>query len=466
MSGVNLEYSMRRLGILAILGAWTLAASGADSGPTFSATQLRSDLKEIDHALHEMPADLSHSVDARELDRAVRDLDAKLEKSPPLTRDEAWRQFATLNPLLADGHLFIGFVDWRADVRAHLANGGRLFPFEVDVTPGCELGLHQDARIAFEPPYSHSLIRAINGIAATDVCEQLMARAHGDTRAFRADLLSRRFWFFYWKVFGAPDTYEISFAADRKKRFEGGVLAFSGNPRLPGLLQGETEFARQFDLELAAPDASRGKAGTAILHLRTFAWPEKDAVLAFTRQSFESLRRQNIKSLVIDLRDNGGGNDDQWIEGVMPYIATKRWRTASSYRKRVVTPDPAKGEKAGDVVGGPMDNWFEPRLNDPLHFDGQVYVAVGPGTYSSAVVMATVFQDFGFGTLIGSGGSVRASQSGGTRRTTLTNTGLIVVTPRFVLTRPSGKTQPELLAPDVALAPDASLVDFPATMTK
>jgi hypothetical protein len=113
-----------------------------------------------------------------------------------------------------------------------------------------------------------------------------------------------------------------------------------------------------------------------------------------------------------------------------------------------------------------METWFDPQPDNPLRFRGRVYVAVGPATYSSAVVMATVFQDFGIGKVIGSGDSVRANQSGGTRRTTLTNTGLIVVTPRFVLTRPSGAHQPLLLTPDIECGADCPLADLSATRSE
>jgi hypothetical protein len=430
------------LTILASLLSMVLTPPAA-AGPTYTPEQLRADLREIRTALHDMPADLSHSVDPAVLDQAIQTLDWKLVNSRALTREEAWRVFATLNPLLADGHLFVGFVDWRADVRAHLANGGRLFPFAVVVSPQCELSVHEDP---------NARIRAVNGIAASAVCEQLMARMHGDTRAFRADLLTRRFWFFYWKMFGAPERYDIEFEAIGSRRFD-------GDKDLPALLVAEESFSRLFDLTFVNDDPAGKSASTAILSLRTFAWPDKNEVLAFTKQSFEALRRRNIKTLIIDLRDNGGGNDDQWIEGVMPYLATKRFRTASTYRKRVVTPDPAKHEVAGAVVDGEIETWYSPQPDNPARFGGKVYVAVGPGTYSSAIVMATVFQDFGFGEVIGTGDSVRASQSGGTRRTTLTNTGLIVVSPRFVLRRPSGAKQPELFTPDITWS-GASIVDF------
>ncbi len=426
--------------------------------PRFTSEQLRADLKEADRALHEMSADLGHSVDDTALARAIRELDTQLAGSAPLTRDEAWRKFATLNPLLADGHLFVGFVDWRGDTRAHIADGGTLFPVQVDVTPACELSVHQDPRSSYLPPEAYARIRAVNGIPGNEVCEQLMARVHGDTRVFRADLLSRRFWFFFWKVYGAPESYELTLEPGMPGGFAG-TRRFNGSKRLPGLLEAEEDFRRQFELTFVG-DPDGKDADTAILSLRTFAWRSKDEVLAFTEQSFESLERWNIRTLIIDLRDNGGGNDDQWIEGVMPYVATKRWRTASTYRKRVVTPDLAKGEKAGDVVDGQIETWYEPQPGNPLRFGGKVYVAIGPGTYSSAVVMATVFQDFGMGKVIGSGDSVRASQSGGTRRTTLTNTGLVVVAPRFVLTRPSGARQPALLEPDITLRAGQSLADL------
>jgi len=427
--------------LAAVLMGWCTTSAADPAPPAFTPEQMRSDLREIRQALFTMPADLAHSVEASDLDEAIRKLDGKLAGSPPLTRDEAWRVFATLNPLLADGHLFVGFVDWRGDVRAHLASGGSLFPVGLDVTPDCRVRLHDVENPALMQ-LEGAQVRGVNGVPMRDICRAMMDRLHGDTRAFRADLLERRFWFFYWKLYGAPANYRLTFES-------GGVLDLPGSTALPDLLVAEESFDRQFELTPLA-DA-------AVLKLGTFAWPKKDEVLAFTRSAFESLRQWKTKTLIIDLRDNGGGNDDQWIEGVMPYLAARRWRTASTYRKRVVVADPAKGEKTGDVVDGEMQTWYEPLPDEAARFEGMVYVVVGPGTYSSAVVMSTVFQDFGFGKVVGSGGSVRASQSGGTRRTTLTNTGLIVVTPRFVLRRPSGMKGPELLAPDVAFADSASI---------
>ncbi|HEV8443555.1 MAG TPA: hypothetical protein VGQ27_08740, partial [Steroidobacteraceae bacterium] len=100
---------MRKLLILFAVVAAPVAPA-APPTPTFSAIELRADLAEIDRAVHDMPPDLGHSADVPRLERAIREMDASLASSPPLDRDAAWRLFATLNPLLADGHLFVGFV--------------------------------------------------------------------------------------------------------------------------------------------------------------------------------------------------------------------------------------------------------------------------------------------------------------------------------------------------------------------
>ena len=407
----------------------------ASAPATFTPVELRADLAELKRALHEMPPNLNRTADPSQFERAIRKIESGLENSPPLDRDAVWRLFATLNPSLADGHLLVGFVDWRGDTRAHLASGGVLFPFEVQVTPQCEVRVRATlgGRIS---PLENLRLRSINKVPARQVCEQMLARAHGDTVNFRADLLSRRFWFYYWKLFGAPATFDLDLAALQ------GTQSFPGSTELPQLLADEASFERQFWLETLTE-------GTVAMKLGTFAWPEKQQLLDFTRSSFEKMRDIGTKNLIIDLRDNGGGDDVMWLEGVMPYIATKPYRTGSTFRKRVVVANPEKGEVVGSVVDGQIETWYPAHPDNPLRFRGRVFVVVGPGTYSSAVVFSNVMQDFGFGVVAGVGESVRANLSGGVRRTTLTHSGLIMAAPRFELNRPSGALEPVFFRPDI-----------------
>jgi C-terminal processing protease CtpA/Prc len=289
-------------------------------------------------------------------------------------------------------------------------------------------------------------VATINGIDAHAVSAALLARVHGDTPAFRDALLSRRFWFYYWKVYGAPAAFEIGFAGEKAPR------QIAGSTALPAVLADEESFERQFRLELLSNN-------TAVLTLNSFAWPDKAQFLTFTHDAFQEVRAARAKTLIIDVRANGGGNDEMWIEGVLPYLATKPYRWASRFRKRVVVADPARHEAVGDIVDGEVETWIPAQPDNPLRFRGRVYVLLGAATYSSAVVFSNVMQDFHFGTIAGRAGSVRAAQTGGTRRTTLPNSGLIVVAPRFVLTRPSGALQPALLTPDLVVRDLSQLLE-------
>lgn len=419
--------------MLAVVQACAVLATAAGP-PEFTPEQLRADLAALTAALRDMPPDLAHTVDPKKVAEALGELEKQIGATP-LDRDAAWRLFATLNPLLGDGHLFVGFVDWRAETREHLKSGGVLFPFEMSASPDGELRIAQSLGGA-PSDLAGAQIETLNGVDARAVTAALLARVHGDTPNFRTALLARRFWLYYWKVFGAPLRFDVGLAGEKDARHIGGSAA------LPAVLADEDSFERQFRVELK-PDHA------AVLTVSSFAWGDKAQFLAFTRDAFEKLRAARTRNLIIDVRANGGGNDEMWIEGILPYLANKPYRWASHYRKRVVVADAAKHEAVGDIVDGEVETWTPPQPDNPLRFTGKVYVLVGSATYSSAVVFSNVVQDFGFGTIAGVGNSVRSATTGGTRRTTLPNSGLIVVSPRFVLTRPSGKTEPALLTPDL-----------------
>lgn len=423
---------MRFLWLLLCLGSLPLAAQ-----TRYPATQLLEDLTTLETAIRTTHPDLQHSTDEAEFARAMRSLRARLDR--PMTRDEAWQAFATLNPLLADGHLFVGFANWRADTDAHLASGGVLFPFEVQATPG-QLIIRSELGGAGSP-HVGARVRSINGVDVKQITATLLARVHGDTPAFRADLLSRRWWLYYWKMYGAPKEFAI--VLDDAARTS---LRVPGSSQKPATLVTEATFEGQFAFALLP-------CNTAQLTVRSFSW-DQQPFLDFTQDAFRKMHDAGVRRLIIDVRDNGGGDDAMWIEGILPYVATKPYRWASTYKKRVVEGHRDEGEQLGAVVSGEIDRWIPPQPDHPLRYSGELYVLIGGGTYSSAVLFANVVRDFGFGKLAGTGGSARADQSGGIQKAVLPNTGLAVWSPRFILKRPSGQSQPLFLQPDVAIDED------------
>ena len=255
--------------------------------------------------------------------------------------------FATLNPLLADGHLFVGIPNWRAEAEAHLAQGGTFFPVEVYVSDDGSV-LVKAALGGGETPHAGARLQSINGVDARVVSAELLARAHGDTPAFRAELVSRRWWFYYWKVYGAKVDFDLDFSGGQPAS-----VRVPGSREKPEFLAEEADFGRQFGIELLR---CRG----ALLTVKSFSWKDKAQFIAFTRDAFGRIRDAGVQTLVIDVRANGGGDDDYWIEGILPYVATKPYRWASTYRKRVLEEYRDEGETTGDVVSGEIDRWIQP----------------------------------------------------------------------------------------------------------
>lgn len=409
----------------------------AQPGPLLTPEQLRADLRFIQETIAATHPEPGFSADPAALRLAYRQIEARMQA--PMTPDQAWRLLATLNPLFADGHLAITPAAPLAHSQAFLDGGGRFFPYEVNLDAGGALRIR--ARLGGAPsPLAGTRIRGINGVPAEQLVAELLARCHGDTPAFRASLLSQRWPFLYWKVLGAPASYALQLD-------DGRTLDAPGAAALPAYLAGDTGFARQFRFELLP-----GKA--ALLTLDTFIWPDKPRFLAFTADAFRQMRDTGVRTLLIDVRQNGGGNDDLWLDGVLPYLADKPYRWASNYRKKVIKGRDSASEKLGDVIDGEIGTWLQPRLDDPLRFTGTTYLLAGGRTYSSAILLSNVMQDFGFGKVVGAPGQARTRQSGGTQTAVLPNSGLVLGVPRLLFQRPSGAAVPLLLQPDIVL-PDS-----------
>lgn len=433
--------------VLPLMAACGLLPAHEAVGPAdsarLSATQLREDLRSLRDAIAKTHPDIRFSADTAELESAFARVDDGIRDT--MTQDEAWRLFALLNPVFQDAHVSVISPQPQRQVAALHRVAGGLFPLEVHVD---ELGdVYVLSKLGGQrSEYASSRIERINGIPVRDVSSALLARTNGDTPAFRSANLSRRWWWFYWKVFGAPPAFDLALRSTAGSLT---VRNMTASKETPAWLKddAETDFDRAFSFE-HLPD------GVGLLTLNTFSWPEKKRFYDFTHKVFAQLRSTGTTVLVIDIRNNGGGDDDMWKEGLLRYLARRPYRHGSSFLLKVIEGRQRGDQKVGELVQGQIETWSHPRLDEPLRFDGKVYVLVGRHTYSSAVLFANVMQDHGFGALMGVGGHARARQSGGTQVHTLPHSGLRIVVPRFILDRPSGARTPALLSPDIPLEDD------------
>ncbi|MCG7561057.1 S41 family peptidase [Pseudoalteromonas sp. McH1-42] len=399
----------------------------------YSAEQIQADIDQWTHWVHATHPDLTHSID--DIDAFYARIDALRDTlDKPMTGEQVWREFASLNGMMADGHLSIG-DGTNAQWRNWVAQGITLFPFEVSVS---EQGLNVVSELGGAPSvHEGQYITEINGIPTTEVVAALLQRIEGDNLAFRSALLARRFAMTYRLTYGATDAFTLTFGT-------GKTVQIAALNKAPKSIKQRT-FDENFNLKLLDNQQ-------AVLTIKQFGWDEPDTYFRFMADTFAQLNKAQIQHLMIDISDNTGGDDVFWKRGILKYIATQPYRHGSTYQVRILQKYRDPGEVVGSVLSGELTKMTQPEADKSVRFKGKVSVLTGPLTYSSSVLFANTIQDYGLATLVGTPTGGRSSQSGGIQFLTLKYTGIRAVAPRFILDRPSGKQQMTPVQPDTEIA--------------
>lgn len=132
---------------------------------------------------------------------------------------------------------------------------------------------------------------------------------------------------------------------------------------------------------------------------------------------------KDYKALVIDIRGNGGGNTNYYINFLYPYIASKPYSVKeydfikADRDKKLIKQTHMKELSEEDIksFGFPeisneiirdfnFYTWCGQEVKpnkDSIRFKGKIYLLVDRGVYSSAEAMASFSKESGFATLIG-----------------------------------------------------------------
>jgi len=195
------------------------------------------------------------------------------------------------------------------------------------------------------------------------------------------------------------------------------------------------------------------------------------AFTAFIDDAFGSFLKNGARSLVIDLRNNPGG-DNSFSDPMIGWIADRPFRFASKFLVRSsdeaaasnqarldASPDAAKGASGRYAMAykvTPRGRTFEfdipmARPREGARFKGTVYVLVNRNSYSNAVNVAAIFQDYGWAKIAGEPTADYATTYGAMEHFTLPNTGIKVGFPKALIVRPSGDERLGGVEPDIVI---------------
>lgn len=374
----------------------------------------RADLDEL-FALVERTTPRPYARREREGVRAEFDrLAATIDR--PLTRREFAGVVREACAAYAIGHQYMlapheNFNAWRDA-------GGRVPSFSPE--PRGDRLVITDAP-ADEVPTGSELLR-LNSVEGRSILAAMRARTSGETDAYRDHQVARQGESLLWEM-GFEPPYEAQVRTPA-----GEVRTWRDDGRTP------SERRSLFAMRASGTPASAPSARTPDYDL---TWPAPDVAMitwrrmdprapesweSFLDASFREIRARDARGLILDLRENAGGSSSL-ADPLLGRLTTrpvrlgggKLWRKSRDYDaflESCVVPW-ARGlgwRSSFSKVYADMA-LDEERQLDPAHptpptprsprFDGPLCVLIGPGTFSSGVMVADGMGTYGVGTLVG-----------------------------------------------------------------
>ena len=189
---------------------------------------------------------------------------------------------------------------------------------------------------------------------------------------------------------------------------------------------------------------------------------ETNEFLTIIDSSFIEIYKAKSQNLIIDLRGNPGG-DNAFSDPMIAYFASKPFsfcpefnvKTSSITKQFWVDVKDSSlqdlknqilTKKDGEIFKVSFPN-YSPRT-DSLRFNGKVYVLVDRYSYSNAVSIAAIIQDYSFGVVIGEPTADVASSYGAIHEFKLPKSQLNVSYPKAFIIRPNGDKTLKGVTPD------------------
>lgn len=379
-----------------------------------------------------------------------------------------------LQKFMAYGRVAHSRIDFPSlEYDRYRAAGGGVLPLQVKVRDkkayvAADLGAPHDAAIA-----PGDEIVAINGKPFSQWRDRLLDSVSADNDRLADTLLELRFSALLWLELGPVDSFEL---AVRDKA--GTVRTLKRQSRS----QQQMKAATSRQTKRLALDWNTREArllGIAVAYLRPgpFFDNRPDAqdmwdtgeFSTFIDTSMSTFAKAGAHSLIVDLRDNPGG-DNSFSDLLAQRYADQPFRFASTFRIKVSeasTASNAKRLQPGDTgisaqlakayaasTPGEIIDFPIPRVEPAPpseRFHGRVYLLINRYSYSDTVMLASLSQDFHFATIVGEETADLASTYGAMEQFTLSRSGIVVGFPKAHIVRPNGNEAARGVVPDLTI---------------
>lgn len=401
---------------------------------TFTPSQLKEDFTMFRSALTEIYPSMYRFDTKENIDRLFDKTFSHFDK--PMSELDFLKRLIPMGVAFKDGHFRI---QASMDFRKYIDEQAKFFPLLLNFRTDNTFLMAGGGDII----PAGSIITSVNGIKVSELRNELLkyAAGDGDILGGRLAVLSRRFYLFHLLNYGEQDEFTVGYTDNIGNESTAKFSPISKND-YDIIVKPKNQSEKLLSLEI-------NNDITAVLTIKTFSpnalQKNNENYAEFLKTSFNTLKEKNIKGLIIDLRDNSGGEDEY---GAMLYsqLTDKEFKYYDylrlnnnhiSFLKYTNAP-PDLNEQMKERVDsvGINDFRFKEEGHENLkiqkpaenNFKGKVIVLINRGTFSAAAEFCSIFHSLKRGKFVGeeTGGTYIGNTSGISIDLTLPNTKTII----------------------------------------
>lgn len=257
---------------------------------------------------------------------------------------------------------------------------------------------------------------------------------------------------YFWQAFGKQENYHV------RIRQNDTVKEYTLNP-IHAINDFESIRSEIFwsDQKLEFMD------GSAYLNPGAFSGDETK-YQKFIDSAFIEIKASKKTNLIIDLRNNTGGNDS-FSDYLVSYFADKPFKWCSEFTLKTSKPLKEFTRQNNDttttyfkqILKNPGGEVYSPELDlyetqkKTNRFQGDVYVLVNRQSYSQAAVTAAQIQDYGWGTIVGEETGEYPTLYASVFQYSLPRTNILVNISKGQIVRVNGSKKEEGVIPDIVI---------------
>jgi hypothetical protein len=410
--------------------------------PTFPPNVVQGDLDGMWSALIDVGTDPFFTSNRADVEALYRKQRASITK--PMTTRQAWLAIAPVFGALNDGHVGILFPE-------PLNEAPLRFPLRFALSATNDVIIIRDRTNTVA---IGSRLISVNGVNATTFRDTTLAAFGGQTQSLHRSRVSTAGAWTAIALFGDTPIYHVMWSTPDGKQQEDDLLA--------------TPPTRSASGSVVQPYTYRMLQNGTIGYIDYRSCEDLDRFKKFLADTFQTIKMNPIRALVIDIRRNGGGNSDL-NDQLWQYVTTKPFKQFGTIIEKSCTRlkaeyGPTKykmiyGDEAWDAPDGKIIEFGNGPDADlihpgplPLRYHGPVYLLISAETFSSAMSCALAAKDYGLATIVGEETGEPVNSTGELYGYTTPGTGLRAYMTTKVYLAPKPHPNDQGVVPDIAVA--------------